>query len=1174
MDSVIADVRTIVGGAFALQPEAFRAAVLLPGGWYFAAAVILLAGLSDAVGQSVVLFANKVQPSRFVFSLLVNALLIAAGYLFLVASTWAIMQLPGQPHVAFGDLAVVLALAYLPYWFAFLVALPYLGYGINWLLRTLHLVALVVAVASIAGNGVFGALACVGLGWLVVAIAQQTFGKPVALLGERLLNAVAGVEVTANEQLAVDRLDPADLRPVVDGAATPAASTALRAPRAPAHSSRWKVALALAAMLALGYVCALALAPMHRALFGWQAQLPQAVQLPLDLLWIALIGILVAGFMAPLETLGWWAGWYGDRLDTSAAPANASGPGDGTDVARYVVYLDGISQSGARYLPDIEVFLDALAPRLPQGTRLVRGVMTYSVINRPLDEDPIFSWFWTWVDKARSANAQSLLGMFVNLRNVLIVAVSADTRYGPIYNYGIAQLVYDALIASGYRRRSGTPVTFIGYSGGGQMAAASAAKVSRALEAPVDVISLGGVISGNARVLEVEHLYHFIGDRDGVQRLGPIMFPSRWKVAVLSNWNRALRLGRLSIFSLGPVAHQVPGGMLDPKLMLPDGQSALDQTLDRIVQVLTGRLETAPVAPSTTENNYERYVQAAWNLPAAYPIGVSVDPLRYKPQGEWIGRLILPAREERASVRGAWFEVQLAPPAFAHLTGQRVKLRWTANALLADLVRAVTRDVFFSARAAYTSRSKGLVQPVRVNHWQLVDPLESLAGARPLDDMVVALRGAVAVRDDADPALEITRQPVQISGRYRGLVRFEAFAGGEAWEVSHFNAGSRTFDGPRETVLLPEPVSDSGGRLPSTTHGLATSELNVDGWYVYGSPGAEGRFVVQSMLPRRMLAVAPQRSAPLAGAFRYIHKDAWKEIRKRRGAVESVQFGESEWKAGDRALVTHVYGGIGGTGGEAEAKGPVYFGHFAFGFAEVVDDELSGEPMFDLVFEQVYTHNGDGLIAGAHHASRYLGDRQFGWAGLRPTCNVLLKLDAFDGEFELADARQAAALDGLFVQLEAMTARYRIGDGTGATYVGIANNCAQDSNRALFAALEAIRSFAASQGFAQWLSRHPVETQRFAALSQLDTALSRQLAPFGTVRSDWSENEFTLGTTMTDDPFEQLKIGLGSWRVLLPRLANDTVVKTFLAKGATARVIWSSQIGERDDIAPVVPLTI
>jgi len=34
-----------------------------------------------------------------------------------------------------------------------------------------------------------------------------------------------------------------------------------------------------------------------------------------------------------------------------------------------------------------------------------------------------------------------------------------------------------------------------------------------------------------------------------------------------------------------------------------------------------------------------------------------------------------------------------------------------------------------------------------------------------------------------------------------------------------------------------------------------------------------------------------------------------------------------------------------------------------------------------------------------------------------------------------------------------MMARYRIGDGTGSTFVG-PNNCAQDSNQALYAALQ------------------------------------------------------------------------------------------------------------------------
>ena len=66
------------------------------------------------------------------------------------------------------------------------------------------------------------------------------------------------------------------------------------------------------------------------------------------------------------------------------------------------------------------------------------------------------------------------------------------------------------------------------------------------------------------------------------------MFPSRWKIAVRSNWNLALRSGILTETSLGPVGHQVPGGMLDPATILPDGRSSLRQTLDYIEPILAG----------------------------------------------------------------------------------------------------------------------------------------------------------------------------------------------------------------------------------------------------------------------------------------------------------------------------------------------------------------------------------------------------------------------------------------------------------------------------------------------------------------------------------------------------------------------------------------------------------
>ena len=66
--------------------EAFRIATTLPAGLKLALGVVVLAGLSQEIGQIVILFLNRIKPGRFVFSLLINALLFAFGFLALVAA--------------------------------------------------------------------------------------------------------------------------------------------------------------------------------------------------------------------------------------------------------------------------------------------------------------------------------------------------------------------------------------------------------------------------------------------------------------------------------------------------------------------------------------------------------------------------------------------------------------------------------------------------------------------------------------------------------------------------------------------------------------------------------------------------------------------------------------------------------------------------------------------------------------------------------------------------------------------------------------------------------------------------------------------------------------------------------------------------------------------------------
>jgi len=70
----------LLGWVLALKFEAFEQINTLPHG-STVALVVLAASLSQVVAQSVILFINRVKPVRFVFSLLIGAVLFAFGYI-------------------------------------------------------------------------------------------------------------------------------------------------------------------------------------------------------------------------------------------------------------------------------------------------------------------------------------------------------------------------------------------------------------------------------------------------------------------------------------------------------------------------------------------------------------------------------------------------------------------------------------------------------------------------------------------------------------------------------------------------------------------------------------------------------------------------------------------------------------------------------------------------------------------------------------------------------------------------------------------------------------------------------------------------------------------------------------------------------------------------------------
>lgn len=181
LDASFANV--IVGSA-----SAMRTAVLL----------VVLAGLSEAVGESVVLFLNRVRPKYFLRSLLISAVIFAFTYFFLAASVWAVAELSGKSGVGFAKVASVVAAAQAPRLLGFLVFLPYFGLPTSIALWIWSLLATTQGVAELLSLTPWEAAGTVALGGLLLLTAQRTVGKPVLALARLARRRAAGTKLVTN----------------------------------------------------------------------------------------------------------------------------------------------------------------------------------------------------------------------------------------------------------------------------------------------------------------------------------------------------------------------------------------------------------------------------------------------------------------------------------------------------------------------------------------------------------------------------------------------------------------------------------------------------------------------------------------------------------------------------------------------------------------------------------------------------------------------------------------------------------------------------------------------------------------------------------------------------------------------------------------------------------------
>ena len=304
-----------------------------------------------------------------------------------------------------------------------------------------------------------------------------------------------------------------------------------------------------------------------------------------DVVLLIAFGLLSLLLLTPLDTFTSWAGWGSPHqpeplviLDPADSPASPK---------YYLVFLDGISKGSHRDARFITDFLAELRAALPEG-HVISDLLPYSVFDLELtSRNHSFSRFWSWVEQRKIVG--NPLGFLINLHNLSQVMVAADARYGPLYNVGMTKLILLHLLRHGYQPSSkGTsaseaiPIILIGYSGGGQVAAGSAPLLARILEVPVKVVSIAGVMAGNASFADVKRWYQVMSNKDPVEKLGAFVFPQRWRFAWFSPWNRARRSGTVQMVPLDGARHDNNGSYMDKQTFAPDGRSLLERTVATI----------------------------------------------------------------------------------------------------------------------------------------------------------------------------------------------------------------------------------------------------------------------------------------------------------------------------------------------------------------------------------------------------------------------------------------------------------------------------------------------------------------------------------------------------------------------------------------------------------------
>lgn len=181
-----------IGGVLGLDASNAEWFITYPYSYEVAIVVAVLAGVSTLLGDSMVLFFNRVRGWRFAFTLLLNGVAVVALYALQAVFVQALGFLLTGGGPGFGWVLRGVMLSTAPLVFGVLALIPYFGPAIAHVLQAWGVVALWVITGVMFGTDTVTALGIAAGSWVIMQGLSWLFARPVAWIGNHVWTFVTG----------------------------------------------------------------------------------------------------------------------------------------------------------------------------------------------------------------------------------------------------------------------------------------------------------------------------------------------------------------------------------------------------------------------------------------------------------------------------------------------------------------------------------------------------------------------------------------------------------------------------------------------------------------------------------------------------------------------------------------------------------------------------------------------------------------------------------------------------------------------------------------------------------------------------------------------------------------------------------------------------------------------